>query len=153
MRAILSLGSNLGNRNDSINQAINQIANLPNTIVQKQSQIIETEPWGHILQPAFLNCVVIIETVLNPYDLLDSLLNIENKLGRIRTEKWGARTIDIDIIFYENQVIKTDNLTIPHPYMHERLFVLDCLNEICPEYMHPIFKKNIKELINNIKQG
>ncbi len=148
MICYLGLGSNLGNRQKFIEDAIFELSsNLKIEILQK-SEIIETKPFGKINQPNFINCVVKIDTIFSASNLLETCLNIENKLKRIRIEKWGPRTIDIDLLFYGNEIIESQNLTIPHPELHKRLFVLNSLNEICPEFVHPKLNKTIKELTN-----
>jgi len=153
LKSVLSLGSNLGNREEYIQQAIHKISLLPGTSVLTQSALLETEPWGKTDQTRFINCALLIETQLTAFELLENILKIEIELGRVRHEKWGERTIDIDIIFYEDEIINSDILTIPHPFMHEREFVLESLIGICPEYEHPVLKLKVKELLNKIKQG
>ncbi|MCB5249954.1 MAG: 2-amino-4-hydroxy-6-hydroxymethyldihydropteridine diphosphokinase [Candidatus Cloacimonadales bacterium] len=152
MIAILSLGSNLGNRENNLEQAVDRISLMPNTNILKKSGIIETKAWGNTSQPDFLNMAIMIETQFQPQELLYNLLQIEKHLGRIRTVKWAARSIDIDIIFYEDIVLNNEELTIPHPFMHERNFVLDSLLEICPYYIHPVFNMTVKQIKNKYKE-
>ena len=111
----LSLGSNLGNRKNSLKKARSFLKEFGE--IKKESSIIETKAWGKIDQPDFLNQVILIETELSPQELLQNCQNIENKLGRERKEKWGERTIDIDILFYDDLVLDEKNLQIPHPYI------------------------------------
>ncbi len=132
-RAWLGLGTNMGDRYAAMQTALLHISSLPDTSIIKQSDIIETEPWGVTDQPAFLNMVVEIETSLVPLDLLHNLLQIEEKMGRVRTIKWGPRIIDIDILIYENLIINTPELTLPHPYMRDRPFVMIPLRQIAPD--------------------
>jgi len=114
--------------------------------VKKCSSIITTKPVGKTDQPDFMNCVVEIETELKPEELLKNCRMSKEKMGRKRREKWGARIIDLDIIFYNNEIIKTENLTIPHPEILNRKFILESMKEIAPEFVHPIKKKKIEEL-------
>jgi len=116
--------------------------------VLKPSSIYETEPWGFTNKNNFLNQVLLVETSLNPYELLKVLKAIETKLGRIRkTQRYSPRCIDIDILFYNDEVYFSDDLVIPHPRLHDRMFTLVPLNEIAPDYLHPILKKTIRELV------
>lgn len=128
--AYLGLGSNLGDRKGNLQGAIELISNHPEINILKLSSIYETKPFGYTEQPNFLNMVIAISTTLEPKELLTALLNIENELGRKRDLHWGPRTIDIDILLYENRVIDLEDLQIPHPYLTERLFVLIPLSEI-----------------------
>ncbi len=145
-KAYLLIGGNMGDR----------LANLENakTAIEKElskillaSSIYETAAWGKEDQPAFLNQALFIETTLSASELMNTLLEIEKKMGRIRQEPLGPRTIDIDIIFYNEAIIDTQNLIIPHPQMQKRNFVLTPLNEIAPAFIHPIIKKTIAQLL------
>ena len=147
-KAYLSLGSNLGNREKYLEQARTFLKELGK--IKKESSVLETPAWGKTNQPNFLNQVILIETKLFPHDLLKECQKIENKLGRERKVKWGARTIDIDILFYDNLVLNEENLTIPHPYISEREFVLEPLNEIAPDFVYPVLGLTIRGLSNNI---
>lgn len=146
MKSVLSLGSNQGDREYYLNNAIEKILCLPTTTILKKSSIIETKAWGNTIQPDFLNMTIMIETELSPIDLLHNCLRIEKHFGRIRKTKWAERTLDIDIIFYGDIVYNSEELTIPHALMHVRNFVLDNLIEICPDYIHPVFHKSIIDL-------
>ena len=128
----LSLGSNIGNRIQFLENAIEKIERLPKTILKQKSSYYETDPVGYTNQDKFINQVIEIATELDPYHLLEHCLNIEQSLGRVRLEHWGARTIDIDILLYEGFSSSTETLTIPHPRMTERQFVLIPLSEIAP---------------------
>jgi len=146
--AFLLLGSNMGNKYQILQDAIEQLSIECGSVVS-QSKIFESEPWGFEADGSFFNLAIEIETDKDPYELLDSILKIENSLGRIRLDdgKYHSRTIDIDIIFYGNRVIDSKNLIIPHPNMHLRRFVLLPLCEIAPDYIHPKFKIFVKNLL------
>ena len=125
----LGLGTNLGDREEHLENALILIEKKIGPILKK-STIHETKAWGNINQPDFLNMVIRIDTGLSPKELLKYCLEIENKLGRVRTEKWGERIIDIDILYYNDLIINEKYLTIPHPYIFDRDFVLNPLKEI-----------------------
>ena len=131
--AYLSLGSNLGDRAALLHAAVARISALPGTRVVAVSSIHETPPWGKTDQPAFLNMAVTIATTLSPEALLDALQQIETAFGRQRTEHWGPRTIDIDLLLYEGEARDTPRLRLPHPYLTQRRFVLAPLAEIAPD--------------------
>ncbi|MBI1227631.1 MAG: 2-amino-4-hydroxy-6-hydroxymethyldihydropteridine diphosphokinase [Bacteroidetes bacterium] len=141
----LLLGGNLGDRLANLAAARKLIGEKIGIIVKKSS-LYETEAWGNTDQPDFLNQALEVATNLNPVDLLHAILSIEKKLGREREDKWSARTIDIDILFYEAKILNTKELTLPHPHLHERNFVLVPMLEIAPNKQHPVFKKTIEEL-------
>ena len=142
----LSLGSNLGNRVKYLNDALSLIEKEIGKIV-KRSSLYETEPWGIRDQSMFINMTACVITNLSPALLLKTILEIEQKLGRIRNQKWHERIIDIDILFYNDVVINELELIIPHPYLHERKFVLDPLNEIASVFNHPVLQITIKDLL------
>lgn len=146
----LSLGSNMGDKEWYITEAISMIAALSGVYTHEVSSFYVTEPWGLKEQESFLNVAVRIETDLRPYDLLDALQKIELNLDRKRLVKWGPRTIDIDIILYGDSVIDDDRLTVPHRYAAERLFVLEPLSEF--GYDIKIGKKSVGELIDFLKE-
>jgi len=129
-RVYLGLGSNLGNRYGNLQQAIKLISSNIEINLVNSSSIYETKPFGYLEQPNFLNMVIEINTSLNATELLRTLLNIEKDLGRIREKRWGPRIIDIDILLYGNEVIYSEELKVPHPFLCERLFVLIPLKEI-----------------------
>jgi 2-amino-4-hydroxy-6-hydroxymethyldihydropteridine diphosphokinase len=143
----IALGSNMGDREKNLKEAVKHIAALPQTKVIKGSSIYETEPVGGPKQRPFYNAVVKIETALEPEKLLQKLQETEAAFGRVRKEKWGPRTLDLDILLYDQQIIATDKLTIPHPLMAERAFVLEPLVEIDPEAYHPVLEKTAAELL------
>jgi len=144
----LGLGTNLGKRTDNLQAAA---AALPPAVkVLRVSSIYETEPWGYIEQPAFLNQVIEAETLLAPLELLAHLKHIEADLGRQPTFRFGPRLIDLDILFYGDWVIDLPELRIPHPHLAERAFVLAPLAELAPTLRHPQTGKTILELAANI---
>ena len=141
----LSLGTNIGNRAENLKQAITSLP--PQMTVKKKSNIYETPPWGYTEQDAFLNQVVKVTTYLEPEPLLKHLKRLEVVLGRKATFRYGPRLIDIDILFYDDLVLDTPSLTIPHPNVHERGFVLIPMMDIAPDHTHPVIKKSICEMI------
>jgi len=144
--AYLSIGSNLGNREDNIGDAIAALAKRGIRVV-KESSLYETEPVGFRDQGWFLNCAVEVETTLGPAELLEAIWGIEQSMGRHRTVPMGPRVIDIDIVLYDDQIVENENLSIPHPRMLARNFVLVPLDEIAPHVLHPIAQKTIHELL------
>ncbi len=142
------LGSNLGDRLALLSEATALISERVGTVV-KNSQIYQTAPWGVIEQPAFLNQVLKVETALHPIDVLSVVLKIEKQLGRERKEVWGARQIDIDILYYADVVVTMSDLVIPHPQLHNRRFTLVPLVEIAPDYVHPKLKKTNQALLEH----
>jgi 2-amino-4-hydroxy-6-hydroxymethyldihydropteridine diphosphokinase len=149
-KVYLQLGSNLGEREQLISSAITNISAQIGTIIS-QSKIYESTPWRVDGQGNYLNQIIEIKTELPADKVLELVLNIENDLGRVRLEKWGERLIDIDIIFFNNEIIETPELCVPHKHMHERNFVLEPLNEIAPEFVHPKYNKTISELFEQSK--
>lgn len=144
--AYLSLGSNLGDRVANLRQAIHQLDGLG--VVQAVSSFYETEPIEVMQeQPWFLNCIVALETELDPRELLDRILALELTMGRRRIEPKGPRTIDIDIVLFGDAVINSPELTVPHPGMQQRRFVLEPLAEIAAEIQHPVLKRSARELL------
>ncbi|WP_339060669.1 2-amino-4-hydroxy-6-hydroxymethyldihydropteridine diphosphokinase [Tepidibacillus marianensis] len=148
----LGLGSNIGSREEYLRQAIGYLQCHPQINIMKRSSIYETEPFGYKEQPYFLNMVVQIETDLNPDELLESTQKIEYQLGRKREVHWGPRTIDIDLLLYGKEIIKTPFLTIPHLYLTERLFVLKPLSEVYRGKI-PGEQRTISTLINQLSSG
>lgn len=143
----LILGSNLGDKLNNLQQAVQLIKKEIGRVVN-QSDIYVTAAWGNTSQPDFVNQAIAVDTDLSPTDLLQKILTIEKKIGRVRDQqKWKERIIDIDILFFNDTIINTSDLTIPHPYLQERKFVLIPLLEIAQEYIHPIFNKSIKTLL------
>lgn len=142
------LGTNLGDRLQQLLQARQHIETAIGTIV-KASSIYETAAWGVEDQPAFLNQVILVHSSLSAIDCLQSTQHIELELGRVRQKKWGERVIDIDILYFNEDIIDLPNLNIPHPFISERRFTLEPLAEIAPDYVHPVYKKNNVYLLNN----
>mgnify|MGYP000007183497 CR=1 FL=1 len=141
----LALGSNVGDRAAHLRTAQEFIQRYIGKIARK-SHLYETEPWGNTEQGPFLNRVVMVNTTLSAREVLDSIARIERQLGRERRQKWGPRTIDIDIIFYGRRIIRDKGLEIPHPELHKRAFVLAPLLEIAPDFEHPVLKKPVDQL-------
>lgn len=146
----LSLGSNLGDRQAYLQQGIRELNDLDSCKICEQSKIIETEPYGDVPQDKFLNCVIRIETILNPQQLLNVLHKIEAHAGRTRDVHWGPRTLDLDILFYDHMTVNTPQLTIPHADLHNRSFVLEPLCEIAPWYQHPVMHKTVRQLLDQL---
>lgn len=140
------LGSNLGNREENLGLALDKIAAVVGRILA-QSTIYQSEPWGISQQPKFLNQVAEVNSRNDPQQVLQKLLLIETELGRERLEKWGPRTIDLDILFFNDRVIQTENLIVPHPGIPMRRFVLVPLCEIAPNFFHPLLEKTCQQLL------
>ena len=140
----LALGSNLGDRHENLRQAVAALS--PQIDIKAKSHIYETDPWGYEDQPKFLNMAVRGQTYLEPEPLLKHLKRLEIALGRQITFANGPRSIDIDILFFDDLILETPLLTIPHPRLHERGFVLLPLMDIAPDLVHPLLKKSIREL-------
>lgn len=147
----LGLGSNIGDRKRYLKEAIEEIKKIPDTKVIKLSGIYETEPWGFKEQAEYLNAVIEIETDIHYPELLKEVKDIEIRLGRDKTDKWKSRKIDIDILFYGDLVYEDEKLHIPHKHIEDRNFVLVPLNEIEPDFVHPVTKKKISEILENSK--
>jgi len=145
--AYLSLGSNLGDRLQYLKKAIKEIEESDKISIKKISSVYETKPVGCENQPQFLNLVLEVQTSLGPLPLLERLLAIEKEMGRKREEKWGSRNVDVDILLYADLIVNSDRLAIPHPRMHQRKFVLVPLAQIAPQTLHPLLKKNVKEIL------
>ena len=150
-RVFLSIGSNLGDREGYLDMAIEEIDRDASVEIKKISSIIETEPYGPVEQPNFLNGVIELETYLDPDEFLSVICDIENEAGRERIIHWGPRTLDIDIIMFDDMIINTDSLIIPHPEMQNREFVLKPMAEIAPHIIHPVFRKSVAQLYEELK--
>ena len=147
----LSLGSNIGDREHHLREAIARLETVGK--VTSVSSFYETEPVEVTDQALFLNCVLAMETSLSPSELMPQLLEIERNLGRERIQKKGPRTIDIDILLVDDLVVDSPSLTIPHPAMAERRFVLEPLAEIAPDATHPVLRKTARDLLNGLPPG
>lgn len=152
-RAFIAFGSNLGNKAQNIETAIQTLKKREDIRLIQQSTIIETEPWGYANQDTFLNGVMEIETTLGPSYLMDLLLDTEKILKRERNIHWGPRTLDLDILFYDNLILDNPHITLPHPRISDRLFVLEPMVEIAPFYTHPVFRKSMIALLDILKKA
>lgn len=148
-KAVILFGTNMGERFISLDKAAQEVNHKLGKIIQRSS-VYETAPWGNTDQEPFLNQVVVIESVLSAEQMMNQILLIEEKLGRRKTIKWGPRIIDIDILFFNDEIISTENLVVPHPGLHQRKFTLVPLAEIMPDYVHPVLKKTISVLLNEL---
>lgn len=144
-RVFLALGSNVGDSYKYLKDA-KELIKSEYTTINKESKIYKTKPWGFVMQDDFLNQVIEIETFFESFSLLKEIQKIENKLARERKIHWGPRTIDIDILFFDDEKIYTDDLIIPHPYIEKRAFVLEPLKEIAPFFIHPVLNRSIFDL-------
>ena len=151
-KVYLQLGSNLGERAKVISDAVKKISESIGK-VNTLSQVYESTPWRVDGQANYLNQIIEVKTIFSAQDILAAILKIEKDLGRVRIEKWGERLIDIDIIFFNNDIIETAELCIPHRHMHERNFVLVPLHEIAPNFFHPKYKKTVAQLYNESRDS
>jgi 2-amino-4-hydroxy-6-hydroxymethyldihydropteridine diphosphokinase len=142
----LLLGSNLGDRLQVLGLSVHMIREKVGEVCILSS-IYETAPWGILDQPSFLNQVIEVRTILEAEEVLRIILEIEHELGRVRYERWGARVIDIDLLYFQDRVMDSARLTLPHPKLHERRFTLIPLTEIAPDFVHPVFMKNSVQLL------
>ncbi|MFI3087872.1 2-amino-4-hydroxy-6-hydroxymethyldihydropteridine diphosphokinase [Streptococcus sp. 2022WUSS037] len=148
--AYLSIGGNMGNRKAYLQAALDKLASHPGCQLGLVSNIYETPAWGKTDQADFLNLACQVETDLSAQDFLAVCQQIELDLDRVRIEKWGQRTIDLDIIFWGEEKIQEENLIVPHPYAHERAFVLLPLADIAADYRHPSLGQRVEELVSNL---
>ncbi len=149
-KAYLSIGSNLGDKEGHLDFAIDQLNALPDTKVTAVSDFIVTEPYGNVDQDDFLNGALEIQTLKTPEELLESLMSIEKQAGRERLIHWGPRTLDIDILFYDDVIVMTEDLKIPHVEIPKRQFVLEPLAAIAPYHIHPVYRKAVVELLEEL---
>jgi len=150
VRAFIGLGSNLGDREASLRQALEHLAQTPETTVVRASSLYDTEPVGVEDQPHFLNAVAQLETQLTPRQLLWNLMLIERRLGRVRSQRWGPRTIDLDLLLFDDMIIEEDDLQLPHPEMTKRSFVLVPLVELEPLLLHPVTGETMLALLQRL---
>lgn len=150
--AYLALGSNLGDRADNLKQAIERLNRQPGIRVLRVSDVYETEPVGHVEQDAFLNMVIAVETEHSPEQLLNAALSIEQELGRVRTIRWGPRTIDIDVLLYGQERIELEHLQIPHPELVKRAFVLVPLRDVWRGETLPIYHQPISKYLSLLQE-
>ena len=146
-RAFIGAGANLGEPVRQIRQAKDALQKSPGVKFLGASSFYRTQPMGPIAQPPFVNAVFSLEYGMSPQDLLALLLSVEEKMGRIRRERWGPRVIDLDLLFFDEAIISEQGLEVPHPRLHERRFVLTPLVEIAPDVVHPILKKSAFDLL------
>lgn len=151
-QAFISLGSNLGDREKNILKAVEELGRVTGIQVKRMSRLYETEPVGNVEQPFFLNAVVHIDAALPADALLDRLLEIETSLGRVRAERWGPRTIDLDLLLFGEDRIESERLTVPHPRMKERRFVLEPLAELEPDRVLPGDRQTVRERLEDLSR-
>lgn len=149
-RVFVGLGSNLGEREHLIRKALEELATLPHTAVVRVSSLYDTEPVGEVEQPAFLNAVAWLETELSARELLWQMLLIEKRMGRIRSQRWGPRPIDLDLLFYGPEKIEQPDLCVPHPEVAKRAFVLVPLKELDPSFRHPVTGETVTAMIRKL---
>ncbi|MBI3324242.1 MAG: 2-amino-4-hydroxy-6-hydroxymethyldihydropteridine diphosphokinase [Candidatus Omnitrophica bacterium] len=149
-RVFIGLGSNQGDRLQSLSRAVRRLAQLPSTRTAQMAPIYETKPIGGPPQPDFLNSVVELETSLSPHELFAWLQALERELGRTPGPRWGPRVIDLDLLFYDEMVIEEPAFTIPHPRLHERAFVLEPLVQLAPEFVHPVLRRSVTQLLQDV---
>ena len=150
-RVFLSIGTNIGDKEKNINDALELLTENKDIKIVNTSSYIKTEPWGVTDQEEFLNCAIEIKTILSSRELLEKLQGIESKMKRERILRWGPRIIDLDIIFFNDEVNNEEDLIIPHPRMEERDFVLRPINEIAPNMLHPILGKRVWKLLEELE--
>ena len=151
-RVALGIGANIGDRLGSIRRARRMLHDLAGAIAG-QSDVYETAPWGESGQPRFMNACVVLDTGLAPLALLDVIKGIEESMGRVKRARWMEREIDIDILLYNDSVIMSSELTVPHPFMHERAFVLLPLSAIAPDWLHPKLHVSARDMLKSLDCG
>ena len=152
-RAFIGAGANLGEPVRQIRQAQDALQKSPGIKFLGASSLYRTQPVGPVEQPPFINAVFATECIASPRELLALLLEIEQNMGRVRKERWGPRVIDLDLLFFGEEIIKEQGLEVPHPRLHERRFVLVPLTEVAPGFVHPVIKKSVSELLAGLPAG
>ena len=149
---LVGVGSNIGNRVEICCAAIERLRHHPAIEDLEVSPFFETDPVGVTDQPPFINLVIGMRTTLSPHELLKTLKSLETELGRVYRYRWGPREIDLDILLYDDTVVETNDLRIPHPEMHKRAFVLVPACEVSPEWEHPLLKKTLAQLLSGLSR-
>lgn len=152
-KVYIALGANIGDPEANIMGAVKEFLKDDRFKDLRESKLRRTKPYGVIEQPDFINGAIEVRTILSPKELLDFTSSIENKFYRERVQHWGPRTLDLDIIFYDDEIIDTKDLIIPHPEMHKRDFVLDPINDLNPNLVHPVYMMRISELLEKLKES
>lgn len=150
IRTYIGIGSNLGDRELMIRKAVEGLRELPRTSVIRVSSLYDTDPVGDAEQPAYLNAVAWLETELSPRELIWHLHLIEQRMGRVRAQRWGPRSIDLDLLFYGEETVDEPDLKVPHPEAHRRAFVLHPLQELDPNFVQPVTREPIRKLIRKL---
>jgi len=151
--AYIGIGSNIGDKISNCRCAVEEMGQLPECEITACSSLFKTEPEGVMQQDWFMNCVSQLITTLSPFQLIQALLSIEHAMGRRRRRRWEARIIDLDILLFGQEVIRSRDLVIPHPLMHKRRFVLEPLAQLAPELIHPVLKMTIVHLLHGLPRG
>ena len=148
--AFIGIGSNRGNRKENCETAVRMIASHKDTEIARRSSLYETEAWGEENQDNFLNCVAKIKTGKNVFDFFSLLQQVEKRIGKQKEVFWGPRKIDIDLLFFGQEIINEPELKVPHPFLHLRRFVIEPLSEIAPDFIHPTINQSIKVMLKNL---
>lgn len=152
-QALVGLGSNLGDRRAHLSDGLRRLEAVPGVTVERVSAFVETRPWGVADQPDFLNAAASLRTTLEPEPLLAELLRIEAACGRERGRRWGPRTLDLDLLFFDDRVLSSADLVLPHPRLHCRGFVLEPLAQVAPDFRHPVLGRTVEELRADLRSG